>query len=413
MKRLVSRRFLRAVGLAVACVSATACEGIELGELPPVAEGGGGAGAAAATTTTGPNVIHGAGSGNDPNDQDGDGFSPAEGDCDDMDPNRNPNAVEVATAPSGTPSDEDCDGETDEADPGCDASLAIDDDDPRAAARAIDLCKDSKGPGDWGLVRADWVMADGSAPPATEPERAAYALGHGLLADFGTKLKPKRGSRLLALSSGAARDAGDPDFQSGLAAKNYTDNFAPGFPKESPACPGVASGQPFDTAALELELRTPSNATGLRLATNFHTNEWPSYVCSPFNDFFLALVSPTPSGQADGNVAFDAEGNTLSVNSGLVEVCGCDGNPPSPCMAGGKAFPCAKGPADLEGTGFEGHAATGWLETTAPVKGGDKVVLRLVVHDSGDGALNSTTLVDDLRWLAGAGVTPGTVPIEE
>jgi hypothetical protein len=136
-------------------------------------------------------------------------------------------------------------------------------------------------------------------------------------------------------------------------------------------------------------------------------------VCSPFNDFFLALLSPTPSGQADGNVAFDAAGNTLSVNSGLVEVCGCDGNPPSSCMAGGKTFPCAKGPASLEGTGFEGHAATGWLETTAPVKGGDKVVLRLVVHDSGDGALDSTTLVDDLRWLAGAGVSPGTVPIEE
>src|SRR5262249_1904022 len=128
------------------------------------------------------------------------------------------------------------------------------------------------------------------------------------------------------------------------------------------------------------------------------TFEWPGYICSQYNDFFLAILSPIPMGQPDGNISFDSMGNPVSVNNAFLEVCGCEGNPPSPCFAGGKVFPCALGDTDLIGTGFgfdtnfgEDHGSTGWLQTKAPVPPGSEITIRWAVHDSGDGSLDTTT----------------------
>ena len=73
----------------------------------------------------------------------------------------------------------------------------------------------------------------------------------------------------------------------------------------------------------------------------------------------------------DGNIAFDKIGNPVSVNNAFIEVCGCLGNPPSPCQAGGKSFDCPLGDLELVGTGFgfdscpgcQDHGGTGWLRT--------------------------------------------------
>jgi hypothetical protein len=51
-------------------------------------------------------------------------------------------------------------------------------------------------------------------------------------------------------------------------------------------------------------------------------------------------------------------------------------------------------------TGFEGHAGTSWLTTTAPVEPDTVVTLTLMIYDSGDGSLDSTVLVDNFRWVA-------------
>src|SRR5689334_14581322 len=107
------------------------------------AGGQGGAGAAGSQggCQSGPN-----------DDSDGDGFTPADGDCDDCDATVNPNAIEATTLPGETPRDENCDGQIDEPIPSCDSNLAIDDPSPANAAMAIDICKVSSGPSDWGLV---------------------------------------------------------------------------------------------------------------------------------------------------------------------------------------------------------------------------------------------------------------------
>jgi len=350
-------------------------------------------------------------------DVDGDSFTPNEGDCNDCDKNRNPNAVEVPTEPGKEPFDENCDGNIDEPPPPpCDDGLAIASMDPMDGAKAVELCKVSNSALEWGVVSAHWVMADGSPPPAGK--EVTFHLGHGILSGFGPNVTMRRGARMLELSSGTARQPTDPSYApvSGFS-KSYTGAHPQGFPKESPACPGTTTGTPNDPTGLEIRIRPPSNAKGFSFDFNFYTYEWPGYICSQYNDFFVALLSPIPAGQPDGNVSYDSQGNPVSVNNAFLEVCGCPGNPPSPCMAGGKTFQCALGNIDLIGTGFgfdsdgADHGSTGWLRTKAPVTSNDLITIRWAVYDSGDGILDTSTLIDNWQWIAKAGTTVGTAPI--
>lgn len=360
-------------------------------------------------------------------DFDKDGYTINEGDCDDCDANQNPGAIEAPTKMGEQAFDEDCDGEVDEQEPPvvCDEDIAVDEMDPMVAARAVGLCKESTGPKDWGLVSAKWVLPDGANPPTGYEEE--FHLGHGVLPKFGKVVKVREGGRLLALSSGTAREPGTPGYESVSGfSKGYESSHPVGFPKESPACPGDVTGTPHDGAGLEIEVRVPTNAHGIAFDFNFFTYEWPGFVCSTFNDFFVALLEPFPGKQTDGNISFDSMGNPISVNNAFLDVCGCDGNPPSPCEAGGKLFNCALGNSELLGTGFgfdtggafgNDHGATSWLTSQAPVTPSgakDSVIkLRWGVYDSGDGVLDTTTLVDRFRWILQAGVPVATEPVPQ
>lgn len=359
--------------------------------------------------------------GGENDDVDQDGFTPAEGDCDDCEPNVSPNSIEAPTADGSEPVDEDCDGETDEDDSvTCDDTLVLDESDPLVAIQAVELCKKSTGPKDWGVVSAAWVMPDGAPPPVAPDQAARYHLGHGILPDFGPNLAIRKGKHMLALSSGTARRPLDPGYESVQGwDKQYVAAHPAGFPKEAPSCPGTTTGQPHDAAAIEIVLRAPSNAHGIKFDFDFYTFEWPGFVCSQYNDFFVALLMPYPTGQTDGNIAFDSQGNPVSVNNSLVRVCGCDGNPPAPCIAGTKTYTCDLGNVELLGTGFgfdstdgkEDHAATSWLQTTAPIEPGSEITIRWVVYDSGDGVLDSTTLIDNFTWVLKPGTKVGTTPV--
>ncbi len=337
-------------------------------------------------------------------DDDHDGFTELEGDCNDCDPNVNPGAVDVITLdangqPTASQADEDCDGVV--LQPGqdvCDAAFKIDDADPIHAANAIEICQVATGK-KWGITTASYVKMDGAAFPGGNA-----ALGHGLLAKFGPVI-PKKGQRMLALSSGAARAAGDPGYQnpSGFD-KGYTNGNPPGFPIESPSCPGVKTGVEHDSVALKLGLKVPTNAKSFTFKFKFYTWEYPGYICSQYNDFFAVLMAPPPAdvNQTNKNITFDSQKNPVSVNNAFLEVC-------SPGKYGGKTFTCPAGTGDLAGTGFEGHAATAWLQTTANVTPGGTITLTFGAFDSGDGVLDSTGLVDDFRWSATPGTGTGTI----
>ena len=117
----------------------------------------------------------------------------------------------------------------------------------------------------------------------------------------------------------------------------------------------------------------------------------------------VVLYDPAPAGLADGNSAFDQDGNPISVNNSLLQVC-------DPGTYKGKTFTCPLGNSTLSGTGFEGHAATGWLTTQTDVVPGKEITLRFAIWDSGDGALDSTVLIDDFSWSAEPGNGTSTQP---
>lgn len=284
----------------------------------------------------------------------------------------------------------------------CDDNVALDSNDPLDAARAMDICE--------GVISAKWTLANGADAPASPSK---YHLGHGNLAKFGEVIVPRLGHKLLGISSGTARAPGDPDFASpaGFDKDFNGGGHPPGFPRESPACPGIFTGAVHDPAGLELQLKVPMWARGLAFDFDFFTYEWPMYVCSTYNDFFVALLSPKPPTAADEDISFDTMGNPISVNAAFVTVCGCNGGPP--CMAGGKSFACPKGDAELHGTGFDfegDHASTSWLTTTAPVEPGSTIRIRFATYDSSDQILDSTTLIDKFRWVPDS-PNVGTEPI--
>jgi hypothetical protein len=343
-------------------------------------------------------------------DGDGDGFTPGSGDCNDCTAQMNPAAYDYP----GNTVDEDCNGTPDDEPIGCDtAAVDVGYGDPVVAAQVIGICRMASATS-WGLVSAKYVMADGTA--------GMNDLSHGLLSNFGPGVQPREGTNLLALSSGTARRPSDPGFLSpegifgpfpGMG-MNTTSSTPPGWPKDSPSCAVQTANDTTanDPAALEVVIKTPSNANELSFDFNFYTYEFPEYVCTQFNDFFVALVNPAPQNAQDGNVSFDSQGNPVSVNNGFLEVCNAQ-------SAGGKNFPCALGPGQLQGTGYDEpartgpHAATGWLNTRAPVPPGQNITIRFAIWDMGDHILDSTVLVDNVTWDVGEGDIPTTVPVPQ
>lgn len=339
-------------------------------------------------------------------DHDGDGFTVADGDCNDCSVAMNPGAQDFA----GNSIDEDCDGAGDNNPTACDGALSVASNSALDGAKALGLCKMATGK-TWGLISAEYVTADGQPLDGYDFD----GIGHGLLKGFGPNVNPQEGKALLALSSGTARQPSDPGYQSvGGHDKGYETSAPPGYPKESPACPNVTTGAPHDSAGLLVKIKSPTNAKSLKFNLNFYTYEWPGFICSQFNDFFVAMMTPVPKGQADGNISFDTKNNLISVNAGFLEVCGCAGGPP--CQTSGPPSSCTLGNAQLKDTGFDdggdSSAATGWLVTTSPIQQpGSPISLLFTVWDSGDGVLDSTILLDNFTFDVDAAVT-GTVPVE-
>jgi len=295
--------------------------------------------------------------------------------------------------------DDDCDGLIDEDEVACDGQLDLQSMDPNDGARALGLCRTtSTGGGDWGVISARWTLPDGQNVPAQD--QSQFHRGHGLLPDFGPAVSPRQGVRLLALSTGAARSSTQPGFvvpaDQGLD-KRFTSAAPAGFPLPAGACP--MAGVPHDAAALELTLRVPLNAEGFSFDFDYYASDWPQFVCQAVNDVFAAIINPPPAGALAGNVVFDANQNPVSVN-GVLGVCSCDGG----ACDGPRAQPCAHG-EQLIGTGFEGHAATGWSTSRVPAVPGSIVTVRFLIYDSQDGNADSTVLLDNFRWLPLAGAT--------
>ena len=135
----------------------------------------------------------------------------------------------------------------------------------------------------------------------------------------------------------------------------------------------------------------------------FHTFDFPDFVCTHYNDFFVALMWPKHPLWPNNNISLDQDGLSVNVNSSLLQVCEAQN-------LDGKYYPCPLGPDMLQGTGScasdipwpqgKNHAATGWLTTESPVAPGSMIRLRFAIWDVGDAQSDSTVLIDNFRWSA-------------
>lgn len=307
--------------------------------------------------------------------------------------------------------DDDGDGQVDNP-TACDQGLAVTGD-AADFAKALGLCRtvranDSTG---WGIVSATFSSGYGTTA-------AAPVVQHGILPKFGQVLTPREGLSLGVLSSGEAREyppvvAGSPrNFKNAVAVGGDDATLPPGYPKAAAGCPTTNTAN--DMVVLKLQVRAPANAQGFSFDFNFFSGEWPEYVCTRYNDAFIAfLTSEAFNGGKPDNISFDSQNNPVSVNNGFFDRCtpnaqtGCRGTVT-------KTASCAGGVAELLGTGFGEPAAafcggaqttpggaTGWLTTKAPVKGGEVFTLEFMIWDTGDHYLDSSVLLDNFKWEPG------------
>jgi len=364
-------------------------------------------------------------------DVDGDGWSVCDGDCCDdpmahcaQDPALvNPGAFDVA----GNALDDDCDGVTDnEVSSDCSDLMIVQAVTGEDLVMAMDICQFTDGhPDIWGVMDASISEANGLGMPGDYQSGVLAGLGQGAMAPMGN-------STLAALSSGEARGVGDPGYTASmsdgsgedpgpgdyLAAHNYV-------LETTSACPSSEDSF-YDTVQLRTRIRVPTNAQGIKFQFRFFTYEYPLYLCTNFNDFFLALLtSEHPDIPLDKNISFDAAGNPVSVNNAFFTTCqpltcgdpatsyllapdmdqdGCADslscNPlTNQCETALGACPDGADVLSAFSQNIGDAGATGWLTTTAPVVPGEEITLSFHIWDTGDYAFDSLVVIDNFQWL--------------
>jgi hypothetical protein len=296
-------------------------------------------------------------------------------------------------------------------------------------ARAIGICTRAEERG-YGLVSAEYTRGFGQRVPGNDGQ-------HGILPKFGDIIRPREGAQLGVLSTGYAQEwNGEPGVGFGGeglfggptgVSKDWgsVGSLPAGFPQAAQGC--QQSSDVHDAIDVRLTLKAPANAVGVLFDFNFFSSEWPVFICSAYNDGFIAYLTSKALAAGSENVSYDMGGNPISVNNGFFDR--CTPNVDTGCAPGarrGKST-CTGGPAELAGTGYglvhkwcepysllgaggkdesTNGGATGWLMSSAPVEPGETFTLDFIIWDTGDGSLDSSVLLDNFRW------TDGTVATE-
>ena len=319
-------------------------------------------------------------------------------------------------------------------------------------AKAIDICLDkvTKDSGDSGIIEATLTSSTSTTASSSNalPGRQVNIKDGMRDANGNLLIEPRYGETFIILSSGAADDVygtvtlADESFSTSLGGLPAVYSSAHGGKLESKCSTGSASDAMNDPVHFHLKFRAPQSAKGFSFDFRFFSREYPYYVCSAFNDFFLAILTDengNPIGDTkDGNISFDALGNPISVNNAFFTTCQgspCDGKyanssastkcPPiltctekNVCGAlgeDGKDNTCPDGPNVLaayyaapytsiddnkfpSGASAKRGGGTAWLTTTAPVNGGEVFNLDFYLWDTGDHIFDSSVLIDNFKW---------------
>ena len=289
----------------------------------------------------------------------------------------------------------------------CESGVAESSTNPLDYAKAIGICKTTtEDSNEWGLISAQILAPNGNL--------TVHAGSNGLLSAFGNVIKPKEGNLMLALtSSKLGNPVTDPDYSGGTTSGAPADWVAANggkFPSAASCSSSGTSGDVNDAVMLQMRIRVPKTAKSFSFNIYFITKEYPNYICSRYNDFFIALLDssytssdPNLQNPLDKNLAMDAAGNPVGINlapSGLFTQC-------SPVSSYPATQESCIGTEELQGTGFASNGGTGWLTTRGNVVGGEVITLRLAIWDLYDHVYDSLVLIDNFKWDA-AEYKPGT-----
>ncbi len=400
-------------------------------------------------------------------DCDADGWLVADGDCCDKpglcgaQPNLvNPGALEVV----GNGLDDNCNGKTDlfdiEDTLPCDGGLTSNSSVASEYAKALGICRTTQeqplslAEKTWGLIDAKILRADGSPledfnsisirpafgsiAPATTEGQSVVVLSSGIAAD-GTQMTPgPNGGAPAGFNVSNSHDPFSNVTISGGTALSVKDWFAkPNLPlkvanglPDSPGCNASNTAIAQDSVMLYVRLRAPTNAKAFSFNSYFFSAEYPEFVCTNFNDQFIALVD-TPNGvpspianPVDKNLLTYTEGGqqwpigiNIAKGTPLFAVCDSQQAEPGCWDTDVSSISCSLGSSQLMGTGFEVSGGgfdnctigggTFWLTTAGNVIPGDIVELRIAIWDVGDSSYDSLAIIDGFQWLSNA-TLPGT-----
>ncbi len=378
-------------------------------------------------------------------DEDGDGWKISDGDCcdskfagcSDKPELTDPGSLEYP----GDGVDNDCNPATLDSDPypTC-STAAIANQDIMTQAiisstklvKAMDLCQfTQENPSlpqkTWGVISSKITLADGTEVVAPKN------IQMGVLPNFGPNVSPQYGETMAALSTGTARREGDPGYkhpQNGPAAgqlgnfdaqtscpapPDYVAANGGQIPSPCGNCMGPNCIVANDSVALRIRIRPPTNAKSFSYRFNFYSAEYPEFLCQDYNDYFVALLTgdTAPEIPADGNIAFDAMLNPVSVNNAFFDVCfPAAGSPPGSC-SGGTVGLIGNGMGGWSGSITDG-GATDWLQNDVPLGLKDNpndpgnpmdqiptaapIEIQFTIWDAGDHNVDSLVLLDRFRW---------------
>ena len=285
----------------------------------------------------------------------------------------------------------------------CDSEISANSTNPEDYAKAIGICqKTTENSDKWGLISAQILTPTGNSANV-------HAGSNGLLSKLGDVIKPKEGGFMLGLSSGLVTDP-FTRYSSGPISGAPGDWVAANgghFPSAASCSTSGTDGGVYDAVMLQLKIKTPKTAKSFSFNIYFLTDEYPTWICTQFNDFFVALLDssytssdPDLRNPLDKNLAMDASGNPVGVNlapSGLFTVCKQQNTVTNKDGIAFDATSCT-GTDDLKNTGFADRGGTGWLTTRGNIVGGEIITLRLAIWDLNDHQLDSLVLIDNFRW---------------
>lgn len=148
-------------------------------------------------------------------------------------------------------------------------------------------------------------------------------------------------------------------------------------------------GDANDYTEVRIDMTVPDDVSSISYSFAFMTSEWPVFVGGDYNDLFVGWLE---SEAWTGNISFDETGSPISVNASFLDH--QDENEDMP---------------EFEGTCMAGHAATKWLQSTAPVIAGEDIALVFAIFDMSDSIYDSFAFVDNVQFGCDGGL-PETVP---